>query len=209
MALADGAGGPDPSARADEGSTEARILEAATRLFCREGIHATGIDRILAEAGSAKMSLYKHFGSKVGLVHAVLQREGDLWRSWFTAALERHAGEPATMLVAVFDVLGEWFAGEDYFGCAFINAVAEHDKRDEDIRALALAHKKQVLGVVRQLAAEAGAERPDELTHQLGLLMDGAIVAALVTGDSGVARHARAAAAVLVEASCRRRPAAR
>lgn len=193
---------PAMADKAADASAQAKILEAATRLFCREGIHATGIDRILAEAGTAKMSLYKHFGSKIGLVHAVLEKEGEMWRNWFGDELARHAGDPADLLVAVFDVLKLWFQGEDYFGCAFINAVAEHDKRDDAIRALALEHKKQVLGVVHDLAVAAGAADAEELTHQLGLLMDGAIVAALVTGDCAVADSAKRAAAILVAAHC-------
>jgi AcrR family transcriptional regulator len=57
-----------------------RLLNTATRLFCLHGINATGIDKILAEAGVAKMTLYNQFGSKEGLVFAVLEREGEAWR---------------------------------------------------------------------------------------------------------------------------------
>lgn len=176
-----------------------KILVAAMRLFCREGIHATGVDRILAEAGTAKATLYKRFGSKDGLVHEVLRRHGDAWRTWFNETLDAYPGGPAERLVAIFDVLQRWFDGDDYFGCAFINAVAEHDKADEAIRALALNHKRQVLDRVRELAEAAGVAAPDALTHQIGLLMDGAIIAALVTGSSEPATTARAATQALVK----------
>ena len=188
-------------APADAESPGDKILEAAMRLFCREGVHATGVDRILIEAGTAKATLYKRFGSKVGLVHEVLRRHGNEWRTWFNAALDARPGGPAERLVAVFDVLQEWFDRDDYFGCAFINAVAEHDKTDEAIRALALDHKRKVLDRVRALAESAGARAPDDLTHQIGILMDGAIIAALVTGSSEPAKTARAAAAALVKSA--------
>jgi len=50
-----------------------QLIEKAQELFYREGYHATGIDRILAESGVAKMTLYKHFKSKEELILAVLE----------------------------------------------------------------------------------------------------------------------------------------
>lgn len=183
-----------------DGRPAERIIGAATRLFCKEGIHATGIDRILAEAGAAKMTLYNQFGSKEGLVEVVLRREGEIWRQWFREALAAAGPTPETRLLALFDLLRQWFEKDDYYGCAFINAVAEYTKGDDRIRALALDHKKEVLGLLREQAELAGCRDPDSLTHQLGLLIDGAIVAALVTGDATVANAAGEAAKLLIEA---------
>lgn len=41
-----------------------QLILTAQALFSREGYHATGIDRIIAESGVAKMTLYKHFKSR-------------------------------------------------------------------------------------------------------------------------------------------------
>src|SRR5438045_3058769 len=71
----------------DDESARGRLLSAATHLFCKDGINATGIDAIINEAGTAKTTLYKLFGSKTHLVHAVLEREGTQWREWFIAAM--------------------------------------------------------------------------------------------------------------------------
>ena len=60
-------------AAGDEESARNRLLSAATHLFCKNGINATGIDAIIDEAGTAKTTLYKLFGSKTNLVHAVLE----------------------------------------------------------------------------------------------------------------------------------------
>jgi AcrR family transcriptional regulator len=49
-----------------------RILFAAHELFYREGIRATGIDRVIAESGVAKLSFYRHYPSKNDLVLAFL-----------------------------------------------------------------------------------------------------------------------------------------
>lgn len=57
-----------------------RLLETATRLFYAEGIHTVGIDRIIAEAGIAKATFYRHFKTKEDLVVAYLEREYDRQR---------------------------------------------------------------------------------------------------------------------------------
>src|ERR1700760_4838521 len=81
-----------PLAVGDDESARGRLLSAATHLFCKNGINATGIDAIIDEAGTAKTTLYKLFGSKTNLVHAVLENEGKQWREWFIASIERGGG---------------------------------------------------------------------------------------------------------------------
>lgn len=179
----------------------ARLMDAATRLFCKHGINATGIDAIVAEAGTAKTTLYKLFGSKNDLVEAVLLAEGQVWRDWFVAAIDDRP-TPRAKLDAIFPVLKSWFAEDDYYGCVFINAVGEHDKAETRLRAITLKHKSFVLGHIGDLARAAGATHPDMLAHQIGLLMDGAIVAAMVTRDPAVADAASSAAQALLVAEC-------
>jgi len=181
-------------AAGDEESARARLLSAATRLFCRYGINATGIDAIIHEAGTAKTTLYKLFGSKTNLVHAVLESEGKQWREWFIGAIESGGGDAQAKLARIFPALKSWFGEERFYGCPFINAVAEHDKDQKQFRAIALRHKKVVLAHIERLAGEMGAAEPEMLAHQLALLIDGAIVAAMVSRDPGVADTAGLAA---------------
>lgn len=176
-----------------------RLLQSATQLFCRNGINATGVDAIIAGAGTAKTTLYKEFGSKEKLVHIVLETEGKLWRDWFFAAADKGGGDARTRLLRVFVVLKQWFASESFFGCPFINAIGEHDKKDKSLRALTLKHKRVVLGYLEALARELGVASPGEFSHQIALLMDGAIVAAMVTGNPRVADTAGFAAEMLIE----------
>lgn len=179
---------PAPAVPAEaEPKARERILSAATRLFCQHGINAVGVDAVVAEAATAKATLYKTFGSKERLVEAVLEREGAQWRDWFLGELLKGEATPLTRLRRIFPVLREWFGDAHFFGCPFINAVAEHDKRDDRLRQIALAHKKVVLETIARLAAEAGARDPDGTAHQIGLLIDGAIVAAMITEDANVA----------------------
>jgi AcrR family transcriptional regulator len=191
-------------ADSDDESARGRLLSAATRLFCKNGINATGVDAIINEAGTAKTTLYKLFGSKTNLVHVVLESEGKLWRDWFIGAIEAGGGSARTKLTRIFPVLKEWFGQERFYGCPFINAVAEHDKDDKQLRAIAMRHKKVVLGHIEKLALEMGAAEPEVLAHQLGLLMDGAIVAAMVSHNPRVADTAALAAAPLLAARSRR-----
>ncbi len=185
------------SAAGDDESARGRLLNAATHLFCKNGINATGIDAIIDEAGTAKTTLYKLFGSKTNLVHAVLESEGKQWREWFIAAIEAGGGDPQTKLARIFPALKSWFGEERFYGCPFINAVAEHDKDQKQFRNIALRHKRVVLAHIENLAGEMGAAEPQVLAHQLALLIDGAIVAAMVTRDPDVADTAGRAAGSL------------
>src|SRR5258708_27130643 len=135
----------------DEESARGRLLNAATHLFCKNGINATGIDAIIDEAGTAKTTLYKLFGSKTNLVHAVLESEGKQWREWFIGAIEAGGGDPQTKLARIFPALKQWFGEERFYGCPFINTVAEHDKDQKQFRNIAMNDKKVVLPHIEKL----------------------------------------------------------
>lgn len=193
-------------AAGDDESARGRLLSAATRLFCKNGINATGIDAIINEAGTAKTTLYKLFGSKTNLVHAVLESEGKQWREWFIGAMESGGGDAQAKLARMFPALKDWFGEERFYGCPFINAVGEHDKDQKQFRAIAMRHKKVVLAHIEKLATEMGAAEPEMLAHQLALLIDGAIVAAMVSRNPGVADTAGLAAGSLFGPSKAKKP---
>ena len=190
----------------DDESARGRLLNAATRLFCKNGINATGIDAIIDEAGTAKTTLYKLFGSKTNLVHAVLESEGKQWREWFIGEIEAGGGDAQTKLTRIFPALKNWFGEERFYGCPFINAVGEHDKDQKQFRNIAMRHKKVVLAHIEKLASEMGAAAPEVLAHQLGLLIDGAIVAAMVSRNPDVADTAGLAAGSLFGPATQKKP---
>lgn len=162
-----------------------RILEVARCLFCRDGIHATGIDRILAAAGASKMTLYARFGSKEALVRAVLREEGAAWRAAFFAAAQA-GDDPAARLRRVVPALAGRFRGGRFYGCAFMNAVAEHTKGEPWLRELAAEHHREVLAFLEAQAAAAGHAEPALVARQVLLLMDGMTAATMVSGDDAV-----------------------
>lgn len=166
-----------------------RILRVARDLFCRHGIHATGIDRILSEASASKMTLYSRFGSKEALLREVLAREGVAQRSAIYAAMEAAGPDPAQGLLAVITGLRSLFDGDSFYGCAFMNAAAEHTKgatAEPWLREVAKAHQDELRVRIESLAAEAGYEEPNLLARQVLLVMDGAIASLMVSGDVSV-----------------------
>ncbi|WP_420131304.1 TetR/AcrR family transcriptional regulator [Rhodopseudomonas sp.] len=173
-------------------------MDSARALFCRYGINSVGVDTIIAQAGTAKTTLYKLFGSKDGLVEAVLEREGQAWRSWFIEEIDGPGGSARERLARIGPALKAWFGRPDFYGCPFINAVGESDKADDRMRSLAIAHKTIVLDRLTALCSEAGIDDANEVAHTLGLVIDGAIVMALVTRNANAADVAgRACAAIL------------
>jgi AcrR family transcriptional regulator len=180
-----------------------QLVETAGRLFYREGYHATGIDRILAEAGVAKMTLYKHFRSKEELILAVLAKRSAQFRESFAQFLEAKKRTPERELLAVFDWLIAWVESKEFRGCLFQKAVAEYQEVRDPIHQAATAHKTAFRGEIRRLVVEAGLAKPKGLADQLAVLAEGAIVASQASGSSMPARHAHEAAQVLIKTAQR------
>lgn len=175
-------------------SAEEKLLLTARRLFCRVGIHATGISRILEEAGVARRSLYMRYGSKENLLRAVFDTEAGMWFRWFDVDLPELECSAAERILSLFDLLEQWFEQEDFFGCVFINAVAEHEKDSGWVKNVAISHREKINTRLRAMVVKSGAPDPDIVTEKLSLVIDGAIVTAMVTGSSEAARIARLAA---------------
>ncbi len=168
------------------GPAHERIVDAARDLFCRQGIHATGIDRILAAAGASKMTLYGRFGSKEALLREVLSREGADWRRAFFGAVEAAGPDPLTKLRAPALAMEQWYQGGRFYGCAFMNAIGEHDKNEQWLREIAADHHDHVLTFLEGLAAQAELAEPRVVARQILLLIDGATAALMVTNDPAV-----------------------
>jgi AcrR family transcriptional regulator len=191
---------PAANARARDGARE-RILDAAYELFSRYGIHAVGIDRIIAEAGVAKATLYHHFPSKADLVVAFLDLRQERWtHDYFRAEVERRAATPQEKALAVFDFFDEWFQRPDFEGCSFINTLLEITDKDDPVHKTAVRHLEAIREMVETYAEQAGAANPREIGSQLQILMMGSIVSA-GRGDAGAARRARALGELLLDGS--------
>jgi AcrR family transcriptional regulator len=188
---------PKPEAAAGNADARDRVLGTAYNLFCSQGVQATGIDRIVAEAGVAKMTLYRHFRSKEELVLAVLDLREELWtKRWLIAEATRRGNTPRERLLAIFDLFDGWFHQPDYEGCLLNNVLLE--SRDLPIRAACIAKRDNVLAFLQSLTEEAAVRDPDTLARQWRMLMTGAMVE-VAGGDPKAARRARDVASILLE----------
>ena len=168
---------------AQAASARDRILDVAKRLFYRDGYRATGIDKIIAEAGVAKMSFYRNFPSKNDLIADFLAWRHEDWMAWFTAAVEQRYAQRAELAV-VADALGEWFAQADFRGCAFINSVAETGATDEPRHlGQAVEHKAGLERYIASLAQRMGLAQPQQVAQEAMLCVEGMIVRAQMQYD--------------------------
>jgi AcrR family transcriptional regulator len=183
---------------ADAADARTRILDAAYDLFSRRGIRAVGIDAIIRESGVARMTLYRHFGSKDELVLAFLERREQRWtKDWLQQEAERRADDPADRLLAIFDVFDAWFQRDDFEGCSFINVLLETADPDSVLHRASADQLARIRAYVAGLAKEAGVADPERLAHKWHILMKGSIVAA-GEGDHEAARRAREVAALVL-----------
>jgi AcrR family transcriptional regulator len=145
-----------------------------------------GIDRILAESGVAKMTLYKYFPSKDELIQAVLKRRDRDFQDALTAFVDA-CKTPEAKLQAVFVWHHDWFKSDTFNGCMFINAAAEFPN-DHPARSVICQHKRRLQAYVEALLqAWLAVESAHQLAAEFSLLLDGAIVSAQMTGNPDAA----------------------
>jgi len=193
--------GAAPAGR--RGRARQQLLEAAARRFYADGVAATGIDTITAEAGVAKMSLYNNFTSKADLVRAYLEARHEEWLGLYGRRLERAHG-PREGVLAVFDAYAdhaEQAYEHGFRGCGLLNAAAELPAGDPG-RAVVRAHKEEVEDL---LAGHLGGLLPGRpaaaraLAEHLSFLLEGAVARAGLEGNSVRLRHARQLASALLD----------
>ena len=167
-----------------------RILETAYELFSRHGTKAVGVDRIIAESGAAKMTLYRNFASRTSSsLHSSSVSRSVGPAPGCSPRPKRGADTPAGRLLAIFDVFGEWFEREDFEGCSFINVMLEIADPEHPVRQASVKHLTAIRAYVADLAEQAGvpAAEADAFARQWHILMKGSIVAA-AEGDHDAGR---------------------
>lgn len=183
------------------------LIDTAITLFAAKGFHATGIDLILAEAGVSKKTLYRHFRSKDELILAALKKYDGIFRNDLMRRVAARSDNPKERLLAFYDVAGDWFESDGFFGCIFINAISEYAASDTPLRLLCKDFKGQVRRFIGEQTALLPVAAPDKLADELALLLEGAIVTAQVSEHSRVAAEtAKRAATALVDQALRDGP---
>jgi TetR/AcrR family transcriptional regulator, transcriptional repressor for nem operon len=155
--------------------TRAKILQAAGKVFRREGYHAAGVDKVMEEAGLTAGGFYAHFKSKEALLAEILapavseagaQRFRDLdgitGRAWVEAFIERYLSPSHIHRI------------ED--GCPLPALVSEVARTGPQVKA-------SFEEIVRSLAVRLGGQACEGLTEDRALA-----IIALCVGGLGVAR---------------------
>lgn len=173
----------------------ARLLDTATRLFYAEGIHAVGIDRIIAEAGVAKATFYNHFPSKDDLVLAYIEDQDRVGRE-DVAALPKVA--PRKMLAAVMARIANAAVQGDYRGCPFLNAAAEYPDPQSPVRRAVDARRAWYHDLLRRLLVADGDPAPSLTASLLVALSDGLLESAYLDDPKSIAPLIREALARLL-----------
>jgi AcrR family transcriptional regulator len=179
-------------------SARERILDAAYELFSRRGIQAVGVNEVTERAGVATATLYRHFPSKDELVLAFLDLREQRWtKDIIEAGAMRRGSNPEERLLAIFDVLDEWFHRDDFEAGSFIKVLLELGPK-HPAGGASVRHLEQIRAIVRRLAEEAGLRDTDSFARSWHILMEGSIVVA-AEGDVDTARRGKAMARQLID----------
>lgn len=175
------------------------LIEVATALFNRLGYHAAGIDQVIADAGIAKTTLYRHFKSKEELIVAVLKRIDQQYRDDMREAVDNQTRNRKKKLLATFDFLESWFRDKSFYGCPFMSAAGEYGEQHNPVFQAVVLHKRLVIAYLEELARAAELDDALRVAEEINLLHEGAISVAHITGEPGTARKAKTIAARIIE----------
>ncbi len=175
------------------------LISIAAELFNRLGYRAAGVDHVIAEAGIAKTTLYRHFKSKEDLIVAVLKRIDEQYREDMRESVDSLAKKPKQKLLVTFDYLESWFKDKSFYGCPFMSAASEYSERHSSVFQESVLHKRLVVVYFEELARAAELNDARRVAEEINLLHEGATAVAHITGDPNAARKAKDAAAKLIE----------
>jgi AcrR family transcriptional regulator len=185
--------------------TRKRILDAAYRLFRRQGYSRVSMDEIAAATGVTKRTLYYHFESKDQLLAHVLEAQHQLALAAFKTFGDRLSGSPEAIVDGLFRELAVWADRPRWAGSGFTRLVIElADLPGHPARLIARRHKAMLEAHLTELLARSGVERAAEIAREVWLLSEGAISLMLVHGDRGYAAAAARAAQALLHRSPKR-----
>lgn len=187
----------------DGATAQEQLLDAAERLFYRDGIRAISVDAVVERAGVNKMSVYRQFSSKDDLVVAYLTRMDERFRERVEASIAKHPGDPAKGLVQSIADLVERASRPDYRGCPFVNVACEFADREHPARVSVARNKAYLIGRLLELSEGAGAAYPQLLADSLALLVEGVYASSQTFGPGcGAMRSAPLTAEMLVRGAC-------
>jgi AcrR family transcriptional regulator len=190
------AGARDTETKGGRGARQ-RILDAAAELFYREGINATGVERLATESSVSKRTLYQHFPSKTAVVEAYLHSIEQRVANPIQPRAHAPDQTPRERLLALFEAPGA--AAAPLRGCPFHNAAVEAAGAMPGVQSIVRANKRNFIDRVTELARQAGAADPGLLGNQLAVLYEGASALATSLDDASPWAQAHSAAETLLD----------
>ena len=172
------------------------LLATAERLFYEEGFHATGIDRVVTEAGVARMTLYNHFPSKEALVESVLERRYRRYLDDLRGAVAVRGARSA--VAALVGRHNEWLRDRSPDGCIVLKAIAEFERHHPPIAERGRGLKRELLELIGEALALDGHGQDDALAERVLLLLEGANALAPVLGPGRAVVHVDSMLAAVV-----------
>ena len=175
------------------------IVETAYSLFKRHGFHATGIDRIIAEAGVAKMTMYRKFPTKDDLIAEVLDWRARRFQSQLDRMIEAES-TPSGKIMAIFNWYGRWFESPDFHGCLFAHAIAEFSDPSHPVFVAASKQKAELQDYMATiLRADLDPDSASSVATAFLTLIEGATLLAQLGKGAGAIDNARRTAALLLK----------
>jgi AcrR family transcriptional regulator len=175
-----------------------QALDAAERLFFTDGIAVTGVDSVARAADISVVTLYKHFGSKDGLLGAVLSRRLGAWAEVWQAQVDA-TDRPREQVLAIFDAVTVFRAqaGPTQW-CTFLATASERPVTDDGLGHLVARDSALLQERLERYAQAADAGRADEIVATVTLVYNG-VLSSLLRGapDDPAPRGRRIAAAAL------------
>lgn len=184
------------------------MLQVAGELFYDNGIRATGVDHVAAEAGVAPTTLYRVFESKDGLVSAYVERMHHDFQQVCEAAVAAAGSDPREQILTIFDVVFAEVSSAHYRGCPMLKTLAEFPDPELPAHRNAVAAKSWLRQTLGELTAQLGGADSPALADQLMLVLDGMHATGQSLGPDGPAKHARHLAEALLSAAAPRPDAA-
>ena len=174
-------------------SAKTKLLEAAAKCFYENGLNATGIDTITAEAGVAKKSLYNNFSSKTELISEYIDARHLEWLTLHQSRAEK-ASTPSDQVLAVFDAYIDHANGtyrNGFRGCGLLNAAAEFPSGSPERKSVR-AHKEQVEQILfESLKAITDEGHAQKTAEHFSFLLEGAVARSGLEGSPIRLEHAR------------------
>src|SRR5580658_3210491 len=192
---------PKKQTRAPGERSRARVVEQAAQLATIEGIEGISIGRLADATGIAKSSVYALFGSKEELQLATINAARDSFIVEVVAPALR-ATEPGLQRLLAFCEGFLSYVERRVFpgGCFFVSASAEvgsQPGRLHDEVARVQHQWRDLLLHEAQAAADKGeltaADEPAQLAFELGVILAGTDIVAILHDDSGAVSRGRAA----------------